>query len=133
MNENRSSLGKLLSLFLLLFFFVIVLFVLFAMLSVNDYKVFPAVLTFFIINFILLLVVIGGAREIVGKIGAASYVPVCVVTVIYTLLQFLYLGSNYQSEAINDYILYHLILLFVYFIVIIPIVLMGSKNNSRKY
>lgn len=131
MNENRSSLGKLLSLFLLLFFFVIVLFVLFAMLSVNDYKVFPAVLTFFIINFILLLVVIGGAREIVGKIGAASYVPVCVVTVIYTLLQFLYLGSNYQSEAINGYILYHLILLFVYFIVIIPIVLMGSKNNSR--
>jgi hypothetical protein len=131
MNENKTSLGKLLSLFLLLFFFVIVLFVLFSVLNINDFKVFPAVLTFSIINFIILLVVIGGGSELIEKIGVASYISICFVTVIFTLLQFVYLGFGYQSEAIISYILYHLIILFVYFVIIIPIVLMGIKNNSK--
>lgn len=131
MNEKKSSLGMILTLFLLLFFYAIVLFVLFAVLNINEYKAFPAVLLFSIVNFIILLVVIGGGSEICRAIGVASYISLCAVTVIFSLLQFIYLGFNYRSETITSYILFHLIILFMYFIIVIPMVLIGNKNNSK--
>lgn len=131
MNEKKASLGNVLSLFLLLFFFVIVLFVLFAVMNINEYDVFPAVLFFSVINFLILMVVIIGGSSFVKKIGFASYTSICVVTVIFSLLQFVYLGFGYQSALIISYTLYQLIVLFIYLLIIIPIVVLGAKNKSE--
>lgn len=134
MTKKKSSLANVLVLFLLLFFSGIVLFVLFAVLNIGTYDVFPAVLTFSIINLIILLIIGAGGSSIAKITGIASFISICVVTAIYTLLQFIHLGFSYHSISITYYVLYHLIVLFLYLLIIIPIALMGARNrvNSLK-
>ena len=78
MNEKRNTLGKIFSILMLLFFFAIILFMFFAIFRINEYTVFPAVMTFALINFVILLVIIGGGSEIANK-GRHSllYINLC--------------------------------------------------------
>jgi hypothetical protein len=131
MNEKRNTLGKIFSILMLLFFFAIILFMFFAIFRINEYTVFPAVMTFALINFVILLVIIGGGSEIANKVGTASYISICVVTAIYTLLQFIFMGFRYQSDSVNSYVFFQLILLFIYFLIFIPTMLMGANNNNK--
>lgn len=131
MNNKKSSLGSIAALFLVLFLSLIILYMLFAVFGVNDYEVFPVVLLFLVINLLVILAITVGGSALANRIGTASYTSLCVVTAIYSLFQFIHLGFSYDSTSVALYTLYHLVILFIYFLIVIPISIMGMKNKNE--
>ena len=130
MNNNKLSFGSIAALLLSLFFSVIVIFALFAFLKIDEYEAYSSVLIFAIINLLVIILVVSCGLPISIKAGAASYAVICTVTAVYTILQFISLGLCYKTEAVTGYIMFHLILLFIYLLVIIPVSIMGIKNKN---
>ena len=130
--NNKTSLGSIMSLFLSIFFSIIAIFTLFAILHIEDYDAFPAVLAFAIINLIVIIIITGYGKAISAQIGLPSYISLCTVTALYTLLQFVHLGLAYRIASTSGYVLYHLIVLFVYFLIIIPLAIMGSTIRNQE-
>lgn len=73
---------------------------------------------------------IGGGKFLANAMGTAPYASVCGVTVIYTLIQFTHLGFCFKTDATAGYTLFHLLLLFVYCAIVIPIGVMGINNKK---
>lgn len=129
MNSNKKG-GLIVSLFLSVFFIVIALFVLLLVLKVSDYEVGMAALTFTIVNLLVFSGVIGLGKLLVARIGVGSYAPIAMTTVLYTILQFGHLGICYQSDNVTRYVLFHLILLFIYFMIVLPIGVVGMNHHN---
>lgn len=130
--NNKISIGSIMSLFLSIFFSIIVVFTLFAILHIDDYDAFPAVLTFTIINLIVIIIVSSFGKSIAAKVGAATFISVCTTTVLYSLIQFIHLGFAYKTASTSGYVLFNLIALFVYFLIIIPVAIMGANNKIQQ-
>lgn len=130
--KSKSYLGLFASLFLTVFFIGITLFLLLSVIKIGDYDAFPAVLTFTIVNLLIFTVVIGLGKYVASAIGTPSYAALCFLTILYTIIQFVYLGINFKTGSLNTYILVHLILLFVYSAAAIPVSIMGIRNKKDK-
>lgn len=130
MNDKKFSLGSIAALFLSLFFSIIVIFFMFTFLSVNEYDAFPAVITFACINLIIIILITSYGRLLVNKAGSATFSALCTITAIYSAFQFIHLVFRYHEASISGYILYHLIILFIYFLIAIPVGIMGIKNKN---
>ena len=128
--KKASPLVLIASLFLSVFFVGIMLFVLLEVLKVGDYHAFPQIITFAGINLAIFALVIGGGKFLANAMGTAPYASVCGVTVIYTLIQFTHLGFCFKTDATAGYALFHLLLLFVYCAIVIPIGVMGINNKK---
>lgn len=128
--KKASPLVLIASLFLSVFFVGIMLFVLLEVLKVGDYHAFPQVITFAGINLAVFALVIGGGKFLANAMGVPCYAAVCGTTILYTLIQFLHLGFCFQTDATAGYTLFHLILLFVYCAIVIPIGVMGINNKK---
>ena len=128
--KKASPLVLIASLFLSVFFVGIMLFVLLEVLKVGDYHAFPQIITFAGINLAIFALVIGGGKFLANSMGTAPYASVCGVTVIYTLIQFTHLGFCFKTDATAGYTLFHLLLLFVYCAIVIPIGVMGINNKK---
>jgi hypothetical protein len=129
MNRPSMTLTSLLSGFLALLFSGVALFALFAVAQVQSSKAFAAVITFAVINLFIIILLCFFGQNISKKISAPSFIVICSMTVIYTLLQFIHLGFNFQLE-VSGYILYHLILIFLYFLIIVPAFLIGLRKTN---
>ena len=75
-------------------------------------------------------IVIGGGKFLAGAMGTAPYASICGVTVLYTLIQFVHLGFCFKTDGTAGYTLFHLLLLFVYCAIVIPIGVMGINNKK---
>lgn len=128
--KKASPLVLIASLFLSVFFVGIMLFVLLEVLKVGDYQAFPQIMTFAGINFAIFAIVIGGGKFLAGAMGTAPYASICGVTVLYTLIQFVHLGFCFKTDGTAGYTLFHLLLLFVYCAIVIPIGVMGINNKK---
>ena len=127
--KKASPLVLIASLFLSVFFVGIMLFVLLEVLKVGDYHAFPQIITFAGINLAIFALVIGGGKFLANAMGTAPYASVCAGTVIYTF-QFTHLGFCFKTDATAGYTLFHLLLLFVYCAIVIPIGVMGINNKK---
>lgn len=130
MKDNKMSFGSIAAFFLTMFFSFIVVFALFAHVRITDYNAFPAVIIFTFINLIAVILVTSCGIPIIHKAGAATYAVLCLTTAIFTLGQFVYMGFHYKTESVTCYILYQLVLLFIYFLIIIPVGIVGFKNKN---
>lgn len=130
MANNKVSFGGIAAFFLTLFFSGIVIFTLFTQLNIREYDTCAAVITFTIINLIILILVVSCGIPISRIIGGASYAVIGTVTVFYSIIQFIHMGISYKKELTNGYILFQLILLFLYLLIIVPIAIMGTKNKN---
>lgn len=128
--NNKLSFGSIASLFLAMFFSFIVIFVLFAFLRITDYSGYPAVIIFSFINLILIILVASCGIPIIHKAGGAIYAVICMVTAIYTLFEFVYLSFQFKTESITGYLFYQLVILFIYFLIVIPVGINGLKNKN---
>ena len=128
--KKVSPLVLIASLFLSVFFVGIMLFVLLEVLKVGDYQAFPQIMTFAGINLAIFAIVIGGGKFLAGAMGTAPYASICGVTVLYTLIQFVHLGFCFKTDGTAGYTLFHLLLLFVYCAIVIPIGVMGINNKK---
>ncbi len=129
MNRSNSTLTSALSGFLALLFSGIALFALFAVAQVQSFKAFAAVITFAVINLLIIILLCFFGQRLSKAISVPSFISICSISVIYTFLQFIHLGFSYRTE-ISNYILYHLILLFIYFLFVIPAFLIGLRKNN---
>ncbi len=129
MNRSNSTLTSVLSGFLAVLFSGVALFALFTIAQVQNFKAFAAVITFAVINLLIIILLCFFGQCLVRVISVPSFISICSVSVIYTFLQFIHLGFSYRTE-ISNYVLYHLILLFLYFLFVIPAFLIGLRRNN---
>ena len=124
MQKKALTIG--LSAFATIFYFVIILYIFFAVLHIDALKNFETALAFELIGFILLLYFILG-NIILKPIKTGFYIPLLITTVAYTVLLD---GLNiaFIVTMPNAYfVLVHLILLFIYCIISIPMYIMGRR------
>jgi hypothetical protein len=117
---------KILSTFLWAFYMIIILYVMFGVIHINELDNFIAALLFEAIGFLALgAVILGSMFSTPLKIG--YLVPLIMVTVIYTLLldvvNIVFVGIVGSA----GFVLIHLVLLFFYCLISIPMYLMGRR------
>lgn len=132
MRQSDSNLtpASLISGLLILFFAGIVFFTLFANAEVQNFATFCPVIVFASINLVVLLTLALCSGVLSHTVPFATLVSIWFVTILYTLAQFIHLAFSYRSIRVTDYILYHLIVLFLYFLIVVPAALIGARKNK---
>lgn len=129
-NSSGFSIASMLSGILVLFLAVIVFFALFSLADIQNYETYYAVLVFSSINLFVVFVLALVSSYLSRNIAFASLASIWATTIIYSLFQFIHLGFSYRVVPVNSYILYQLIVLFVYFLIVIPAALIGARKNN---
>lgn len=112
--------------FLWTFYVAVISYVFFAVLHINTLENFAAALIFEIIGFVFLaLVLFCNVFSKALKIG--YFVPLVVTTVVYTIVLNVVNIVWVSTVSCVLFILIHLVALFVYFIVSVPMYLMGKR------
>ena len=128
----KNTLSTIASLILSLFFSCIVFFVLFDVLHILDLNIALPAMVFTIINLLSVIDFIGFGKSLSNAIGIGMYTPICLATIAYTAIHFTLLGFLYNNDSSTTFVLFNLILLFVYFLVIIPLGVTGYNSNKNK-
>lgn len=124
MQKKALTIG--LSAFALGFYFLIVLYIFFAILHIDALKNFETALAFELVGFFLLLYFILG-NIFFKPIKIGFYIPILITTVLYTVFLDLINIVLIASMPSVYFILIHLILLFIYCIISIPMYIMGRR------
>lgn len=117
---------KILSCFLWVFYVAIILYVFFAVLNINTLENFIAALVFEIIGFLVLAYFIF-CNVFSKTIKVGYFVPLVMVTMIYTVVLDIVNIVCITSVSSVFFILIHIVVLFVYCLVSIPMYLMGRR------
>lgn len=128
----KRMLGTIVSLFITLFFMGIIIYVMTEGMHLPDKEAWGGIITFTVIEFLILLVVIGFGKFISGALGTGLYAPLCTVTVFYAILGTalnLILSGNSSFVVI----LTNLILLFVYAAIALPITVKGVNSKGGDF
>lgn len=110
---------------------VIIEYVLFAIVGINDTKNFIAAFIFEVLGIILLLAVVMAMLGLItgfGDIKIGFLLPIISVTVIYTIL--LDVLNILATPVMSGtwFVLLHLILLFIYLVITIPLLIAGKSE-----
>lgn len=126
MNEQLKSKGSSLIVFLLCFYIAIIMYIFLGILHIDVLQNFVAGIIFEIIGFVLLAVIILN-KFILKPIKTGYYIPIVVITIIYTIfLNLLNILAISIMES-SVFILLHLILLFAYCLLSVPMYIMGKR------
>ncbi len=112
-------------------YIVIIEYVLFAIVGINDTENFVAAFIFELLGVILLIAVVLAMLGLItgiGNIKIGFLLPIILVTVFYTIL--LDVLNIFAAPAMSGtwFILLHLILLFIYLVVTIPLLIAGKSE-----
>lgn len=123
--ERIKTITILLSLIIFLFYCVIIGYILFQVVNLDEHKNFVCGIIFEGIGILMLLIsVIFG---ILKRVKIGFLLPAIVCTAIYTII----LNSlNFFAYAImtsNVFFLAHMVVLFIYLLIIVPMLVMGKK------
>lgn len=105
---------------------VIIIYVLFAVININNSENFASALIFEIIGFLILVYIILG-NIFSNSIKIGYYIPLVMVTVIYTIILDIINIACITTIGSKFFILIHLALFFVYCLFFIPMYLMGRR------
>lgn len=123
---GRKSLSAILSVFLLLFYATIIMYVFFAIININTLANFGTAMTFEIIGICLLTYFVLG--NVLGKNIKTGYlVPLMMVTIIYTVVLDIINLVCVVTMGHVFFVLINLIILFIYCVTAIPMYLMGRR------
>ncbi|GEM_PF-911633 len=131
MNKKKFSAGSAVALVLSLLLTGIVLFWLLAVWGLQSSPLFVPALVFVLLNMAAILFVTTGGTWLCGSIGFGFYTAICIVTILYTLAQFVHLILCADSEmSTAGYVLYHLIVCFVYLLIVLPLGIAGGGKEK---
>lgn len=117
---------KVLSSFLWVLYVAIILYVFFAVLNINTLENFASALTFEIVGFGVLAYFIF-CNMFTKPIKVGYFVPLVMATVIYTIILDIVNIACIATMGSVFFTLLHMILLFVYCLISIPMYLMGRR------
>ena len=117
---------KVLSCFLWVFYVAIILYVFFAVLNINTLENFASALIFWIIGFLALAYFIF-CNMFSNPIKVGYFVPLVMTTAVYTVILDVVNIACITTVGNVFFTLIHLVLLFVYCLVSIPMYLMGRR------
>lgn len=125
--EKGKKIAVALTALILLFYFTIVSYVLFYVVDITGCENFVLGLVFEIIGMALLGFIILGNAMKSKKISLGYYIPIVVVTVIYTLI--LNVVNMIGIFVISNmfFFLIHMLILFVYLMIVVPMYIMGRQ------
>ena len=124
MHKKGFSGGSAVALILSLLLTGIVLFWLLAVCDLQDSHLFVPALVFVLLNMVAWLT---------GKMGIGFYAALCSATVLYTLAQFIHLMLSIGSNmTVTGYVLYHLIVCFLYLLIVLPIGIFGAGREKNQ-
>ena len=123
---NKRGLTIFASLFITGFYYVIVLYLFFAVLKINALPNFGIAIMFEVVGFVILAYfVLQGVCLKTIKTG--YYVPLVIATTIYTIMLNTINMAWITMIATRFFVLLHMVLLFVYCLIAVPMLIMGKK------
>lgn len=123
---NKKTATFALSLFLLVFYMLIILYLFFGVLHINLLENCFAGMLFQCIGFLILCVLVLG--QIVAKpVKTGYFAPIVMITVVYTLILDVLNCWAILLMPTALFFFVHLLLLFAYCVVTVPMYLMGRK------
>lgn len=131
-NRSGSKASAIISLALSLFAVGILIFLMLHTLRAADYRAFPAVLTFALINCAAIVAVFGFSGMMCRAAGVAPYAAAVLMTLIYTASDFVYMWLSGPYKSAAGYTMTQLIMLFVYAVITCPIIISGINRNNKK-
>ena len=129
-NNGSTFAGALTAAVIAVFFVGIALFLMFGVLKIQNYDAAVPCAVFCGINLLLIVLLYGGSSYLLKKILLPSFISICAVTTFYTILQFAYMLCFAKSVSVIGYILSNLCLLFLYFVIVLPTIAIGSKAQN---
>ncbi|MEE0264879.1 MAG: hypothetical protein UD936_04545 [Acutalibacteraceae bacterium] len=124
MKQGKVSLT---GLFLSSFLGAIIFIILFAIFDITAQPSYELKLTFVIINVLAIVFNSTFSKLLINSITIPMYIAVTSATSIYSILQFVSLGLSFSDSNINFYLIFQLIILFIYFLVTIPLIKTGNN------
>lgn len=115
-----------------LFFIAIVLVLMIGVLEVQDADNGTAAFVFAGIEFFILLMVFGLGQSFSRSIGVEMYTVLCTTTVVYVILGTIVNCAVPDSLSTVAFTLIDLVLLFVYFIVSVPLCVTGANSAGDR-
>lgn len=116
---------------MVIFFYLIILVALFGMTSFQESDIFMPALFGLVVSFCIVLYGIGFSTKLLRKMPIGFYVPICIFTILYALIQNVILFFGIHNMGAITYIFINLILLFLYFIIVLPTAMMGLKHRQK--
>ena len=112
--------------FLLLFYMAIIMYIFFGIIHIDMLHNFVLGMVFEIIGFVFLFVLFLG-NAISNPIKTGYFIPLVIVTIIYTILLDLLNILAIVTIVTPIFALLHFVLLFVYCLISIPMYIMGKR------
>jgi hypothetical protein len=84
------------------------------------------------LNCLVIIFLSSAKNAIANATSAATNIQIWTITVLYSAVQFISLFIFGYSAEPKWYILFHLILLFLYFIILVPTLMVGLKSDKDK-
>ena len=128
----KRMLGTIVSLFITAFFMGIILYVMTEGMHLPEKETWGGIITFTIIEFLILIIVIGFGKLISRALGVGLYAPICTVTVIYAIFGTV-LNLVLAGNSAFVVILTNLILLFVFAAITLPIAVKGLTSKGGDF
>ncbi len=127
MSEKKKTMAVMLAAIILVFYTVIIEYISFAVMNIAAYKNFVASMVFQSIGIVLLFIVILGSVAKGKNVKIGFLVPIVICTVIYVAIVncINFIGVAVMSGTI--FVLLHLILLFVYSVIVMPMYIIGKQ------
>lgn len=113
---------------LLVFLFIILSFVWYDVLDLKISSNFMIGMCFWIINCIILILIFPVKMMSARKIEIGFYVPIIMVTIIYTLLLWGLIAFTLTTVEKTFFVLMNLLLLFLYLLIVIPMIINGTNK-----
>lgn len=123
---GKKGLITVFSVFVVLFYIAIVVYVFFAILHINKLANFEAAMIFEIIGFLILLLFVFG-NVLFRPVKMGYSVSLVIMTVVYTIILDVLNIAFIATMPPAYFVLTNLIVLFVYCLVSIPMFIMGSR------
>lgn len=128
----KKGLSTIASLILSVFFICVMLFIMLGVMDITEKENGTNVIIFSVIDFFILLVVVGLGKPILSKIKTGLYAPICAATIVYIAIAFgLSLGLFSVVKSML-FVALKLILIFIYFCIIIPIAVTGANSERNE-
>lgn len=123
--ERIKTITMLLSLIIFLFYCVIIGYILFQVVNLDEHKNFVCGIIFEGIGILMLLITV--MFGILKKVKIGFLLPVIVCTVIYTIILNSLNFFAYVAMTSNVFFLVHMVVLFIYLLIVVPMFVMGKQ------
>jgi hypothetical protein len=127
-----SAIGSIFLALLIFMFLSIVYMVAFIVCDIQASENFLPTFLFMIVNSLVIIIVIGFGKTLSKIMAIASYISIATITVLYTLILYIFIFATYNIISVKYYSLFHILILFIYFLLVLPTALSGinHKNNN---